>query len=172
MRAIWVLRDDDVVQRFVRFDGFSVAHQFAVQHAPRHYALLAAESALQLRIELIERDGGQESQAAQIHRKDRDLAAGHRARRRQQRSVAAQYDHQLRALRHLLAGKPVARGLNRRRFRIQPRLNATRVQPSDQFRHDGRRVRDSRLGHDADHFNVWHIRGTPDSLPRRAPETE
>ena len=129
--------------------------------------------ALQLRIKLIESDGGQEAQAAQVHGKDRDLAAGHRARRGEQRSVAAQHDHQLRALGDLsrAAARPllseIARGLV-----VQPRFNAALVPPRDQFRHDGGRVRDARLRDDADHFNVWHVRGTPGCLPRPGSGTE
>ena len=103
------LSDDDVVQRLVRLERLAAAHQFPVQHFARHHALLAAKGPLQLRIKLIQRDGGQESQAAQIHRKDRNHAAGHGARRRQQRAVASQHDHQLRAFRHFVAGSPSAR---------------------------------------------------------------
>ena len=53
--------DDDVVQSFVRAYGLAGAHQVAMQHAARDHALLAVQRALQFRIKLIERDGGQKA---------------------------------------------------------------------------------------------------------------
>ena len=43
---------------------------------------------------------------------------------------------------------------------IHARLQAAGFQPADQLRHNCRGMRNARLGHDADHSNVWHTRET------------
>src|SRR5580658_3518364 len=132
-----------------------------MQHAPRNHALLAAEHAFELGIELIESDGGEESQTAQVYRKNWDLAPGQCAGRSQERAIAAQHDHQLRAFRHLFPGQSgvaleITRGLM-----VQPRFYAALLPPRHQLQQDGGRVRNAGLREYTYYLNVWHVRGTP-----------
>ena len=125
--------DDDVVQRFVGLHRFSVAHQVAMQHAPRHHALFAAERAFQLGIKLVQSDGGQETQAAQVHGKIGISRPRDRAGSGQQRSIAAQNDHQLRSFGNLLARQAVWAAEIARRFVIQPGFHAALAPPLHQI---------------------------------------
>ena len=105
------LGEHRIVQRFVGSDGFAVAHHLGAQHAPLGDAMFAAEGALQFRVNIVDGDGGEKSQAAQIDGKQRDLALADGARGREQRAVAAQHDHQVAAFGHIgarNAGSPPA----------------------------------------------------------------
>ena len=66
-------------------------------------AMLAAQRALQFRIQVVDANGGQKSEMSQVHGKQRNVAAGDDARRRKQRAIAAQHNHQVGAFRQLFA---------------------------------------------------------------------
>ena len=103
-----------------------VAPQLGQQHPPAVHGKIAAQGALQLRVQLLRLDRGQKPQAAQVHREDRNVAPPHGARGREQRAVAAQHDQQLRAVGDLIARQSVPG-----RCYVRPRLL---VQPASECR--------------------------------------
>ena len=86
------------------------APQFGPQHAPLRHFKVAAQHAVELGIDLFHRDGRQKSQPAQVHREQRNVLPDGRARRRQQRAVAAQDHQKLRPRGNLLNAQPFVRG--------------------------------------------------------------
>ena len=95
--------------------------------------MLAAQRALQFGVEFVDRDRGEEAEAAQIHREQRDLAPPDGARRGEQRAVAAQHDHQVAAFRHLLARQSRdAAGVDGGLF-VDADRDAALLQPLDQL---------------------------------------
>src|SRR5262249_19950996 len=63
--------------------------------------MLAGQRAFELGEDFVQRDRGEEAEAAEVYRKQRDLAAADGARRGEQRPVATQHDHQIAAFRNV-----------------------------------------------------------------------
>src|SRR2546423_14887743 len=91
----------------MRFDSLYAPSQFDMQHVTSGNTVIAAKRALELRIKLLDFDGCEEAQAAQIHGEKRKIAASiglqGRARGREQSSIAAEHHQELGMGRHLIA---------------------------------------------------------------------
>ena len=96
-------------------------------HALRHHEP-ARERLLERGVELIARRLGEEAERAEVHAEQRHLALADRARRREQRPVAAEHDQEIDAPREILERDPLpaepARGLA-----VEQHLDAVIVQP-------------------------------------------
>ena len=164
-----------IVERLVARDDRAVAAHLGVQQLAAADAVLAAQGALQFGKQLVDGDGGQESEAAQIDGEQRDLAAADGARGGEQRAVAAQHDHQVAAFGHVVARQTVgARRRRRRSLRRSARgCRALRARRAAWARH--RRGRTAglemmptvwRMAIADGRLNDGHRAGTPCSLPR------
>ena len=87
-------REDHVVQRHVRERRLPLPRRRRAQHHAQIVRGRAVEHGVERREDLRARDLGQESERAEIHGEDRNVAAalGDRLRHRQQRAVAAEHD--------------------------------------------------------------------------------
>ena len=120
----------------------AAAHHLGVQQLALGDAVLAAQGALQFGIQLVDGDGGEKAEAAEVHREQRDLAPSDGARGGEQRAVAAQHDHQVAALGHFVARHAGdAAGVDTRCPRRMRTRDAALVQPLDQLGHQRRRRR-------------------------------
>ena len=86
-----------VVEGFVGGHHLPAAHHFGGQQLALGDAVLAAEGALQLGVQLVDGDGGQEAQAAEVHGEERGLAPADGARGGEQGAIAAEHDDQVAA---------------------------------------------------------------------------
>src|SRR5262249_55535519 len=135
--------------------------EFAMEHMAALDGEAAGEHAFQLRVDRLDGNGREETQAAEIHGEERDVAAADGAGRGEQGDVTAEHDEQLRAFGNLGsveafcggAFQPVFGG-----FAIEPRRDSTSIEPCEQFRHESRCAiavwfRNYRDGGD---LSAWH----------------
>jgi hypothetical protein len=144
---------DHVVERFVARDHRVAAAHLGVQQLASADAMLAAEGALQFGIQFVDGDGGEETEAAQIHGEQGDLAVADGAGGGEQRAVAAQHDHQIAAFGHFRARETVApRGVDGGAF-VVAHTDSAGFEPGQQPGYHIGRGGNGGLGDDAYGFN-------------------
>ena len=160
-------RDDHVVERVVACHRFARALHFAGQHAAARDAVFIVQRPLEFGIQLLDRDGGEKAEPAEVHREHWNVAPGNGARRREQGSIAAEHDHQLAAVGDQRAIEPLqARVFGR--DGIEPDLDAACAEPLNQARQQLAVLLNLRLGDDPDSADQLHTAGIPYCLRRRA----
>ena len=100
------LRDDHVVERHVLAERLAVADDTRGQQHPLLDLHPAPQVRLQGREHLVERRGGEKSEAAQVHPEQRNAEIAHRPGHRQEGTVASEHDEQIDLRRQIcLAGR-------------------------------------------------------------------
>src|SRR5271167_1902639 len=92
---------------------------------------IAIESAFELRINLIDGDGGEKAEASQIDGEEWNIAAPDGARSREKRAIATEYDHQLRVFGHFFPGDGVREPGIHRALRVEAHGDAAAGEPPD-----------------------------------------
>ena len=87
---------------------------------------------------MLDGDGGQETQAAEVDGEKRDIAAVNGAGRRKKSAVAAEDNNQLRAIGDVIPGDAVFAIQVLRGDKIETHLDAARFEPSEKFGEDVR----------------------------------
>ena len=160
------LAEHGVIQGVIRRDHLVAALDFGVQEAAFGDAMLAAEGAFQFGKELVDGDGGEEAEAAEVDGEERDFAAADGSGGGEQGAVAAEHDDQVAAFGDFMARHAGGEGVDGG-FLIDAGGDAALSQPFEQL---GRQLDGGwgvGLGDDSHGLNDGHRGETPDSLRRR-----
>ena len=109
---------------------------------------LAAEVRLQRGKQLVDGQGGEKAETAQVDTQNRNPEISHQSRHGQQSAVAAQDEQEIGLGRQLRAADHRSRRLRAqaRGLLLEDRLDSPRGAPLEQLRHDGARLLPVRLG--------------------------
>ena len=135
----------------------AAAPEFAVQHPAALDAEIAMQGLFELGINFFNRDGGEESEAAEIHGEDGSFPPSDGARGGEQRSVAAENNHQSGLAGDFLAREPRARARVAGAVGVEANRYVAGVQPRDQVRDQLRGGLTARLADDAYCFDVRQV---------------
>jgi hypothetical protein len=160
------LGDDDVVQGEIIGDLLAVAHERAGEHAAVADAVLAAQGALEIGVDLIGGDGREEAEAAEVDGDERNAAVADGAGGGKERAVAAEDDDELAIVGDFLARQALRADVGGS-LQVEARGDAAGAQPIEDAGQKLSGGFDAGFGDDADGLNGVHAAGIPCCLRLR-----
>src|SRR5216684_6354594 len=145
------LGDDHVVERRVLPEPLALAEDAGLQQHAVLDDQLVAQVGLERGEQLLDGEGGEEAEPAQVDAEDRHRQVSHQARHAEERAVAAQHEQQIGLGRQLRPTDHRPGGLRAetRGLLLEDRLDSAGRAPVEQLGHDRARFFPVRLGDDA-----------------------